>query len=92
MEIIWTENAFYDNLQNIDYLLREWYVSVAIEYEEKVIETEDRLLENPELGQFDNELGLYKLLVVPQMYMLYEIKGKTIYVVRMWNNYQKPYW
>lgn len=92
MEIIWTSSAYIDNLENIEYLLREWSLSVTLQYEEKVIETENQLLENPRLGQFDKELGLNKLLVVKQIYMIYEVRGDKIYIVRMWNNYKKPYW
>lgn len=91
MEIIWTTSAYIDNLENIEYLLREWYLSVALKYEEKVIEAEDLLLKDPQLGQFDKELGLNKLLVVKQIYMMYEVRGDKIYIVRMWNNYKKPY-
>lgn len=92
MEIIWTSSAYIDNLENIEYLLREWSLSVTLQYEEKVIETENQLLENPRLGQFDKELGLNKLLVVKQIYMIYEVRVDKIYIVRMWNNYKKPYW
>lgn len=92
MEIMWTISAYLDNLNNIEYILNEWYLSVAISYEEKVIEIEQLLLENPRLGQFDNELSLYKILVVKEIYMLYEIKDDRINIIRMWNNYQRPYW
>ncbi len=92
MEIIWTTSAYIDNLENIEYLLGEWYLSVALKYEEKVIEAEELLLKGPQLGQFDKELGLNKLLVVKQIYMMYEVRGDKIYIVRMWNNYKKPYW
>jgi len=92
MEIIWSSSAYIDNLENIKYLIEEWYLSIALKYEEKVIEVENLLVKNPYLGQFDKELGLNRILVVKQIYMLYEIRGRKIYVVRMWNNHKKPYW
>lgn len=92
MKIFWTREASLDNLQNIEYLIREWSLSVALGYEEKVVSTERLLLKNPYAGQYEEFLNLRKILVVPQIYMLYEIKGNVIYVVRMWNNHRKPYW
>ena len=41
--------------------------------EEKVIEIEKILLSQPHIGMYEKELGLYKRLIVPQIYMLYEI-------------------
>ncbi|MEO9815194.1 MAG: type II toxin-antitoxin system RelE/ParE family toxin [Flavobacteriaceae bacterium] len=92
MQIIWTKSAVQDNLENIDYLIKEWYYSVALKYEQKVITTEELIRKSPFLGRYDDDLGLYKILVVEQIYMFYEVRGDAIYIVRMWNNFQKPYW
>ena len=92
MKIVWTVTANLDNLDNIEYLLEEWSIKVALDYEEKIIEIENLLIRNPKIGLLDKELGLYKRLVVPQIYMLYTIIEEEIIIVRIWNNYQKPYW
>lgn len=92
MEIIWSSSAYIDNLENIEYLIDEWYLSIGLKYEKKVIEVESLLIKNPYLGQFDKDLGLNRILVVKQIYMLYEVKDRNIYVIRMWNNHRKPYW
>lgn len=92
MKITWTNTANIDNLENIEYLLEEWSLKVVLDYEEKIIQTEKLLLNHPYSGIFDRELGLYKRLVVPQIYMIYEILRDEILIMRIWNNNQKPYW
>tara|TARA_B110000967_G_scaffold57864_1_gene59312 strand:- start:545 stop:823 length:279 start_codon:yes stop_codon:yes gene_type:complete len=92
MNVVWSHTANLDNLENIDYLLNEWSLNVVLNYELKVIETEKLLISQPYIGLFDQELSLYKRLVIPQIYMLYEVIKDEIHVIRLWNNYQKPYW
>ena len=92
MKIIWSKIASNDNLENIDYLLKEWNLSVVLAYEKKVIALEKILLSNPKLGSYDKDLQLYKILIVPQIYMFYELTKEEIQVIRIWNNYKKPYW
>lgn len=92
MKIIWSNKAVSDNLNNIDYLIEEWNINVVLDYEKKVIETENLLLSQPYLGQFDAELNLHRILVVPQIYMMYEVNNDVISIIRIWNNYKMPYW
>lgn len=92
MNISWTNRAESDNLNNIDYLFEEWNINVVLKYEQKIIETENLLLYQPHLGQFDKELNLYKILVIPQIYMIYEVNENTINIIRIWNNYKLPFW
>lgn len=92
MKIIWSNKAVSDNLNNIDYLIEEWNINVVLDYEKKVIETENLLLSQPYLGQFDTELNLHRILVVPQIYMMYEVNNDVISIIRIWNNYKMPYW
>lgn len=92
MKISWSESINIDNLENIDYLFKEWYLSVVLEYEKEVNKTIELLKVNPKLGAFDNDLGLYKILIVPQIYLFYEIAKNEIHIIRIWNNFKKPYW
>lgn len=92
MEIIWTNSALIDNLNNIDYLLEEWNINVVLAYEEKIIEIENLIRAYPEIGMYDKDLKLFKRLVVPQIYMMYEIRNDKIFIIRIWNNYKRPYW
>ena len=92
MLIIWSNTANSDNLQNIGYLFENWNLKVVLNYEQKVIEIENLLLSNPKLGSFDENLGLYKILIIPQIYLFYNLNGDEIQIIRIWNNYKKPYW
>ncbi|MGO3182619.1 MAG: type II toxin-antitoxin system RelE/ParE family toxin [Aequorivita sp.] len=90
MEIIWTDRAYYSYDNNIDYLLNEWSLEVVRNFIGKTEEAEKLLLENPHLGRFDEDLNLYKLLVVKQIYLFYEIHGNHVVMIDFWNNYKKP--
>lgn len=92
MKIIWSNKAVSDNSNNIDYLIEKWNLNVVLDYEKKIIETENLLLSQPYLGQFDTELNLHKILVVSQIYMMYEVNNDVISIIRIWNNYKMPYW
>ena len=92
MEIVWSSKAIADNLENISYLLDKWFLEVVLDYEKKIIETEDVLTSNPYAGEIVGDLSLRRILVVKQIYLMYEIVGDKILVVRIWNNYKKPYW
>ena len=92
MEIIWTDKAYSSYENNIDYILQEWSMEVVKNFIEKTEEAEKLLMENQHLGRFDEDLKLYKLLVVKQIYLFYEIHGNQIVLIDFWNNYKKPYW
>lgn len=81
MEIIWTDRAYYSYDNNIDYLLKEWSIEVVKNFISKTEETEKLLVKNPHLGRFDEDLKLYKLLVVKQIYLFYEIQGNHIVII-----------
>jgi len=92
MKIIWSNIARLNNLKNLDYLFNNWNLDVVLNYEEKLINVENSLINNPYLGQFDKKLNLYKILVVPQVYLFYEIDQNQIKIINIWNNHKKPYW
>lgn len=92
MEIIWTDRALYSYDKNIAYLLDEWTMEVALKFIKKVEEGEKCLIINPNLGRFDEELKLNKLLIVEQIFLFYEIDDGYIVLIDFWNNFQKPYW
>jgi plasmid stabilization system protein ParE len=92
MEIVWTDRAYFSYDSNIAYLYGEWSLEVALNFINKTEEAEKLLLENPNLGRFDDELKLYKLLIVKQIYLFYEIHNNNLVFMDFWNNYKNPYW
>lgn len=92
MRIIWTNKAFDSYQKNIEYLLEEWSIEVTVNFINETEKVEDLLKGNPNLGRFDEDLKLYKLLVIKQIYLFYEMDGINIVLINFWNNYKKPYW
>ncbi len=92
MKIMWSKRAIIDDADNIEFVLTRWSIQVVYDYEEKLAQTEKAILANPKIGQFVRKFGVYKMLIIPQLYMIYEIHGEEIRILRIWNNLQKPYW
>ncbi|MGB0880117.1 MAG: type II toxin-antitoxin system RelE/ParE family toxin [Polaribacter sp.] len=92
MKIIWTEKAVIENEKNIDYLIMNWEQKVLINYLNKLDSLINLLATNPNLGQYDKEIGSRKILVVKQIYMFYEMRDHKIIIRSFWNNYKKPFW
>ncbi len=93
MKIIVSDEAYLQNQDNVQYLLNEWNIKVAYNYLDKFDEALDNLEKGIYKGKYDEELGYYKYLVVPQIYIFYDYFDKeTIKIVSIWNNYKNPYW
>lgn len=94
MKIVWAPNAKMGFDSNVDYLNEEFGTQSALKFIEKIKECEDLLKKQPNIGAKDENLGCRKLLVVKQVYMLYSVEKKTneIFILSIWNNYQRPFW
>lgn len=92
MDIIWSNTANINYRKNLDYLEQEWSYAVLMKFIEETEDCINKVALNPNLGQFDELIGCHKILIVKQMYMLYEISNKTLYIHNFWNNKRKPYW
>lgn len=92
MKVIWTEKAIKENQKNIDYLILNWEEKVLINYIKELDSIIGLISNNPDLGQWDNEIGSSKILVVKQIYLFYEIRDNQIVIRSFWNNYKKPFW
>jgi plasmid stabilization system protein ParE len=90
MQIVWSDDALIDYHQNIDYLLKEWSVQVALEFVEDVETTIKLITDFPELFPLTDYFGVRKALVRKQITLFYRIKDEKIYLIRFWNNYQNP--
>jgi plasmid stabilization system protein ParE len=90
MEIVWSDDAFMDYHQNIDYLLKEWPERVTLEFIEDVEAVIGLINQHPELYPLTEYLGIRRALVRKQITLFYRIKGNEIQLIRFWNNYQDP--
>lgn len=86
MDIIWTEEAYKNYNQNIDYLLDVWGIPPTLNFINEVDNIIQIISDNPEIGVFDKELGFRKMLVVKQVTLFYKIENNKMVVINIWNN------
>ena len=88
-----TERATIQNNQNVRYLLNDWSIKVATNYLDKFDVMINTLESGQILGRFNEDVGMYKYVLVKQISVFYIIKNKEEIEIRMvWNNYKKPFW
>lgn len=90
LNIIWSDKAIEDVLNNIDYLEREWTEKEVKRFSDKTNEILDKLSKGN--IKFKNS-GYKDTLVVPivkQVNLFYKKEGEDIILLRFWNNYQDP--
>lgn len=90
LNIIWSEKAIDDVLNNIDYLEREWTEKEVKRFSDKTNEILHKLFK----GNIRFKKSGYKdTLVVSiekQINLFYKKEGDNIILLRFWNNYQNP--
>lgn len=91
MTVIWANTAIVNFDKNIEYLKREWGNNVTVRFIDKTDECIAKIMANPEIGSYDNRLFCRKLMIVKQIYLIYEVKDNTLYVLNIWNNKRKTY-
>jgi len=47
---------------------------------------------NPCIGQYDNDIKANKILLVKQVYVIYDLINGEIQILSFWNNHQKQCW
>lgn len=88
-KITWSNEAEYDYIENIEYLLRRWSVPVAEEFIQKTDEIIDNL--KTELVSYPSAKykGIHKCVVCKQITLFYKEKNKfEIELIRFWNTYK----
>lgn len=90
MEVVWTDHALYEYIQNLEYLDRKWSSSVVERFIKEVDEKLELLISNhftfPKTGIKETQ----KLLVNKHVTLFYVVEGKKIVILHFWNNYQNP--
>ena len=88
MQVIWSDEAVLDYHQNIDYLLENWSVKVAIEFTEDVEEVIQLIKTHPKLYPLTNYKEIRRAVVRKQITLFFKVKDDTIDLIRFWNNYR----
>ncbi|HID92003.1 TPA: hypothetical protein EYP45_02700 [Candidatus Peregrinibacteria bacterium] len=92
MKIKFTKQAIIERDQNIQYLLDEWNISVASQFLDEIDERIELLEKGILEGNYDTDLGMYRILIVSQITMHFVVENQTIFITNFWNNYKKPLW
>ncbi len=89
-KIVWTENATTQYEQNLKYLLEEWNLKVMRDFITKMEEFLSRLKTFPKMGVLYENSRYRRFVVVEQISVFYRYNNDCIFIVSVWNNYQKP--
>ena len=90
MDVIWTKKAKEDYWQNIDFLIKEWNNTVAIDFIDIVNDAIIRLSNSPSIGLKTEYNNVRKYIIISQISLYYIYNKSTITLVRFWNNFQNP--
>lgn len=90
MEIIWTDNAEADLIENINYLINEWSEKSARNLVEEIESVLELIQTNINLYPLTEIPLVRKSVVRKQISLYYKIDGSKLYVLRIWNNYKNP--
>ncbi|MDY7394052.1 type II toxin-antitoxin system RelE/ParE family toxin [Aureibaculum sp. 2210JD6-5] len=90
MEIIWTSEAKKTFKQNVNYLKKEWPLKVVEGFVDSAYDAISKIQVHPKIGRYDKVWDCYKLIVVKQITLYYQIDKNKIVLISFWNNYQKP--
>ncbi len=92
MKEIWTTEAKNTFKDNISYLKNRWSINEINTFVEKTFKVIDMVLENPDIGKYDESWKANKFLIVPQIYLFYEVdvNKNCVVLLSFWNNYQEP--
>lgn len=90
LNIIWTDDAVDDVLQNIDYLEKYWSKKVVDKFAIKIDAVLDKLSKGNLTFKSSKYKETYEVPIVKQITLYYQIQDNTIILIRFWNNYQNP--
>ncbi|HVS91108.1 MAG TPA: type II toxin-antitoxin system RelE/ParE family toxin [Mucilaginibacter sp.] len=92
MTINWTPEAERTFSQNLEYLAYRWDNSVVLGFIQKVDDSLQAIISNPQAFPAHNStLHIRKCVVTPQITVYYRIvNDSTIDLLTFWNNYQNP--
>lgn len=90
LNIIWSDKAVEDVLENIVYLEKHWTKKEVDSFSDKI----DTVLEKLSKGNLtfkpSGYKNIYEVPIIKQITLYYQIQENDIILVRFWNNYRDP--
>ncbi|HEY5369395.1 MAG TPA: type II toxin-antitoxin system RelE/ParE family toxin [Hanamia sp.] len=74
----------------LEYLESNWGKKVAVEFKTKLDKRMLQLLTKPDNGKVCNVPHVRMILITPHNKLFYRIKGKTIYIITLFDTRQDP--
>jgi plasmid stabilization system protein ParE len=90
LNIIWSENAVEDVLENIDYLEKRWTKIEVDKLSEKIDAVLEQLSKGNLIFKPSGYENTYEVPIVKQITLYYKIQDNDILLIRFWNNYRDP--
>jgi plasmid stabilization system protein ParE len=90
MEVIWTEDAEADLIENLNYLVKEWSEKSARMLVKEIDSVIQLIQINTDLYTLTEIPSVRKAVVRKQISLYYKIDGSKLFVLRIWNNFKNP--
>ena len=92
MEVRWSIDAKADYDSNIDYLLHDWNVEVAMNFVKVVDNLIIQLKSQPFSFKETNRKGIHGGPIIPQVNIYYRVlkEDNAVELLNFWNNFQAP--
>lgn len=88
MKIEWTLKSRNDYWQNIEYLENYWSEKEALKFIEELDFSLNLLVKGNVIFTKSDFTNVYKVVIIKQITIYYLIENETIYLLRLWNNFQ----
>jgi len=90
MQIIWTQNAQNEFINNLLYLESEWSTSVAKKFKSEVFQKLELLKINSSTFQMTGFGETQKIYMTKHITLYYLVEKNNIVLLHFWNNAQNP--
>jgi len=89
--LIWSPQAVYNFNGILMYLLENWDLKVALNYESNVYDLINTIVHNPFIGIASKKYaGLHRLLITKHSFLIYRISENNLEIVDIFDTRQDP--
>ncbi|MCX2680858.1 hypothetical protein OOZ15_12965 [Galbibacter sp. EGI 63066] len=86
MEVVWSEESLRNYYRTIDYLILEWDVSIAIQFDKNLIDLVERVRTFEEICPKSKLLQYHKCPIDKNNSLIYKIINNTLFIVTIIDN------
>ena len=86
MEIIWSEEAVATYFKTLDFILKDWSISVAENFEGEVSHVLNLLKSKAKIFSASKKKGFHKAVISKQTSLVYQVTAKQIILVAFIDN------